>query len=92
MDWKICPRLDATARALFTGDRTDNNFDNPDPSVPPVVTMPGYTKVDLGLKCDLTKNFSIYGRVENLLDEHYQEAYGFPALGRFFAAGVIAKF
>jgi vitamin B12 transporter len=48
--------------------------------------------VDLGLKCDLTKNFSIYGRAENLLDQHYQEAYGFPALGRFFAAGVTARF
>jgi outer membrane cobalamin receptor len=44
------------------------------------------------LKCDLSKNFSIYGRVENLTGENYQEAYGFPALGRFFAAGVIAKF
>jgi len=40
----------------------------------------------------VSKNFSIYGRVENLLDEKYQEAYGFPALGRFFAAGVIARF
>ena len=89
-DWKICPRLDATAHALFTGNRTDNNYDNY--AEPPVVTMPSYTKVDLGLNCQLSKNFSIYGRVENLLDQHYQEAYGFPALGRFFAAGVIARF
>ncbi|HTX21483.1 MAG TPA: TonB-dependent receptor [Candidatus Aquilonibacter sp.] len=89
-DWKICPRLDATAHALFTGNRTDNNYDNY--SEPPVVTLSTYEKVDLGLNCQLTKNFSIYGRVENLLDQHYQEAYGFPALGRFFAAGVIARF
>ena len=92
LDWKICPRLDATAHALFTGDRTDNNYDNPDPNVPPIVTLSEYTKVDMGLNCRVSKNFSIYGRVENLLDEHYQEAYGFPALGRFFAAGVIARF
>jgi vitamin B12 transporter len=90
LDWKICPRLEATARALFASGRTDNNFD--DFSQPPVVTMSGYTKVDLGLNCHVSKNFSVYGRVENLLDERYQEAYGFPALGRFFAAGVIARF
>jgi vitamin B12 transporter len=92
LDWKICPRLEATGHALFTGSRTDNNYDNPNPNVPPIVTMDGYTKVDLGLNCRVTKNFSVYGRVENLLGEHYQEAYGFPALGRFFAAGVTARF
>jgi len=90
LDWKICPRLEATGHALFTGSRTDNNYDNF--SAPPVVTMSGYAKVDLGLNCRVTKNFSVYGRVENLLGEHYQEAYGFPALGRFFAAGVTARF
>ena len=92
LDWKICARLEATGHALFTGSRTDNNYDNPNPNVPPIVTMDGYTKVDLGLNCRVTKNFSVYGRVENLLGEHYQEAYGFPALGRFFAAGVTARF
>jgi vitamin B12 transporter len=48
--------------------------------------------VDLGLSYRVSKNFSVYGRVENLLDKQYQEAYGFPALGRFVAAGVIARF
>jgi vitamin B12 transporter len=89
-DWKICPRLEATAHAVFTGGRTDNNYD--DSTQPPVVNLSGYTKVDLGLSYRVSKNFFIYGRVENLLDEQYQEAYGFPALGRFVAAGVIARF
>ena len=90
LDWKICPRLEATAHALFTGGRTDNNFD--DPTQPPVVTLSSYTKVDLGLSYRVCKNFSVYGRVENLLDEQYQEAYGFPALGRFVAVGMVARF
>jgi vitamin B12 transporter len=92
LDWKICQRLEATAHAVFTGGRTDNNFDNPDPGVPPIVTLSEFTKVDLGLNCRVSKNFSIYGRVENLLGEHYQEAYGFPALGRGFYGGVRAQF
>jgi vitamin B12 transporter len=89
LDWKICPRLEATAHALFAGSRTDNNFGNPPPSV---ANLSSYTKVNLGLSYRVCKNFSVYGRVENLLGEQYQEAYGFPALGRFFAAGVIARF
>jgi vitamin B12 transporter len=89
LDWKIYSRLEATAHALFVSKRLDENFD-----VYPaaVVTLPGYTKLDLGLNCTVTKNFSVYGRVENLLDEHYEDVFGFPAMGRFFAAGVIARF
>jgi vitamin B12 transporter len=90
LNWKICPRLEATAHALFVSGRMDNNFD--DSTQPPIVTMSGYTKLDLGLNYTVSKNFSVYGRVENLLDEHYEEAFGFPMLGRFFAAGVIARF
>ncbi len=54
--------------------------------------MPGYTKLDLGLRWQVTRNFELYGRVENLTGENYEEVFGFPALGRFFAAGAIAKF
>jgi vitamin B12 transporter len=89
LNWKICSRLEATAHALFVSRRLDQNFD-----VYPVatVTLPGYTKLDLGLNCTVSKNFSVYGRMENLLDEHYEDVFGFPARGRFFAAGVIARF
>ena len=91
LDWKICPRLEATAHALFVSRRSDGNFDD-NPNLPPIVTMSGYTKLDLGLNCNVSKNFSVYGRMENLLDEHYEDVFGFPALGRFFAAGVIVRF
>jgi vitamin B12 transporter len=91
LDWKICPRLEAAAHAVFTGPRADSYFNSTTFTTTPV-TDGSYTKVDLGLSCRVCKNFSIYGRVENLLDKKYQEAYGFPALGRFVAAGVIARF
>ena len=31
-------------------------------------------------------------RVENLLDEEYEQAYGFPALGRVFWGGATVRF
>ena len=57
----------------------------------PVKDSP-YAKWDAALSLDLNKNFRIFGRVENLLGERYEEANGFPALGRVFWGGVTAKF
>ena len=57
----------------------------------PVKDAP-YAKWDAALSLDLNKNFRIFGRVENLLGERYEEANGFPALGRVFWGGVTAKF
>ncbi|MSU58893.1 MAG: TonB-dependent receptor [Pedosphaera sp.] len=87
--WRICPRITATANALFVGERADDDFSSFPSSR---VTVPGYTKFDVGLRWRATKHFEVYGRVENLLDEKYEEVFGFPSLGRFFSVGVIARF
>jgi vitamin B12 transporter len=89
LNWKIPPSLSASAEALFVGERPDSNFN----ALPTTrVTLPGYTKLGLGLRWNVCKNLELYGRAENLLDQKYEDVFGFPALGRFFAAGVIAKF
>jgi vitamin B12 transporter len=89
VDWKILPQLAANANLLVVGQRADSDFS----SFPSTrVTLPSYTKFDLGLRWRATKSLEIFGRAENLLDEKYEEVFGFPALGRFFSAGVIAKF
>lgn len=87
LNWHISPQLSANANALFVGKRADTDF-----STFSRVTVPGYTKLDFGLRWQATKNFELYGRVENLTDEKYEEVFGFPALGRFFAAGAVARF
>ncbi len=51
-----------------------------------------YAKWDIAVSADLSDHFSIFGRVENLLDEDYEEAAGFPALGRVFWGGLAVKF
>ncbi len=55
---------------------------------------PGYTKLDTALAYDLlsksghVKNLQLFGRVDNLFDEDYQEVRGFPAPGTLFLAGI----
>jgi len=89
LHWDACPQLAADAAATLVGERPDSNYS----AFPPArVTLPGYAKLDLGLTGRLSRHFSLYGRVENLLDQQYEEVFGFPALGRFFSAGVTAHF
>jgi len=51
-----------------------------------------YTKVDLSTSYDLTKNFHIFGRIENLFDRKYAEVRGYATPGRSFYAGSKVKF
>jgi vitamin B12 transporter len=90
-EYRFLNRFTATANVSVVGPRPDAFFD-PNTWVRTPVINHSYTKLDLGLSCDVCKHFTIFGRVENLLDERYEEIYGYPALGRTFWAGGTAKF
>jgi outer membrane cobalamin receptor len=49
---------------------------------------PGFTVVDAGASWRLLPGVEVFGRIGNLLDRHYEETYGFPALGRNATIGV----
>jgi vitamin B12 transporter len=73
----------------FSGSSDDKNF----------TTFPaenvendGFVKWDLGATVTPLPWLSLVARVENLLDEEYEEAYGFPALGRVFWGGATVRF
>jgi outer membrane cobalamin receptor len=51
-------------------------------------TASGYGVWNAGGAWRLTQAVEVFGRVENLFDRHYEEAFGFPALGRGAFAGV----
>lgn len=87
--YRFLERFTANASANFVGPRPDSNF-----STFPAqrVTNAGYVRIDLGVSCDVCKYFTVFGRVENLIDDKYEEVFGFPALGRVFWAGGVAKF
>jgi len=49
-------------------------------------------EVDAGVTVTPWPHLSLVARVENLLDDDYEEAYGFPALGRTFWGGAAVQF
>jgi vitamin B12 transporter len=73
------------------GSRTDVFFD-PAGSTPETVDLGAYWLVDIAASLKLTSQLTAYARVENLLDEDYEDVFGFntPGLGAY--AGIRASF
>jgi len=74
-------RMNWNVTGYFTGQRFDYNY-------PGQIIDPGYALINLAASYNVARGFSIYGRINNLANKQYQEAYGFPALGREFRIGV----
>ena len=53
-----------------------------------VYRNPGYAMVAVGGAIRVARSFEVYARVSNLFDKEYEEAFGFPALGRTALVGV----
>jgi vitamin B12 transporter len=51
---------------------------------------PGYTTVNLATSYDLTPHLALFGRVDNLLDRHYENPLGFlqPSIGAYVGVKV----
>jgi vitamin B12 transporter len=73
--------------AYFTGVRTDSDFDGFGSN-----RNPGYVRFDLATSYLIARGISFTGRVTNLFDKQYQDALGFPALGRDFRLGLNYRF
>jgi vitamin B12 transporter len=86
-------KLSGSARVLVVGPRGDRDF-RVFPSTP--VTLPAYKRIDLGGEYRLGRvgaaETSISARVENLLDESYQNVFNFLAPRRTVGLGVRATF
>ena len=53
-----------------------------------VFTADGYMSLDVGAAVRVSRLLEIFGRLENVADRTYEEAFGFPAPRRLFTAGV----
>jgi vitamin B12 transporter len=73
--------------AYFTGVRTDSDFDGFG-----LTRNPGYARFDVASSYSIGRGISLYARATNLLDKQYQDAIGFPALGRDVRVGVNYRF
>jgi vitamin B12 transporter len=80
-------RVNFNLAGYFTGVRADSDFDGLG-----ITHNPGYARFDFATSYNFGRGISFYGRVTNLLDKQYQDAVGFPALGRDFRLGVNYRF
>ena len=80
-------RFSAVFSGYFSGERTDSDFLGLG-----LTRNPGYARFDLTARYIFENGFSIYGRANNLFDKRYQDALGYPALGRDLRIGVRYRF
>jgi vitamin B12 transporter len=75
----------------YNGEQEDTFFPAfPNPPVPE--TLDAFTLVNIGANWKLTEALQVYGRVENALDEDYQEVFGYEGIGRAAYVGIRAGF
>ncbi|HAK06492.1 MAG TPA: hypothetical protein DCO65_04355 [Spartobacteria bacterium] len=81
-----CKKLRTTLSAKWVNAREELNFGGPN------FDIEDYNFVNFAAEYEITKYMSIFGRIDNLTNEHYAEVFGFPALGRAAYAGVKVRF
>ncbi len=79
-------RLDLGANLVHVGRRADSDF-----SALGLVANEAYTRVDASADFALHPRLRAFAAVENLLDKRYQEALGYPALGRSLRLGLMLR-
>jgi vitamin B12 transporter len=76
-------RINFNLAGYFSGRRTDSDFLGLG-----ITRNPGYARFDFATSYNFVRGLSFYGRVTNLFDKQYQDAVGYPALGRDFRLGL----
>ena len=80
-------RFNVTMAGYFTGKRTDSDFLGLG-----LTSNPGYARFDLATSYRVARGFSLYARATNIFDKQYQDALGYPALGRDVRVGMSYRF
>ena len=70
---------------VYTGAQQDADFRS---ATPPRVTLPSFTVMRLATEFRLSERWRIFGRIENLLDERYEEWFSYRSPSRLAALGL----
>jgi len=81
--WK---KLRTTLSAKWVNAREELNFGGPN------FDIEDYSFVNFAAEYEISSHLSVFGRIDNLTNEHYSEVFGFPALGRAAYGGVKLRF
>jgi vitamin B12 transporter len=79
-------KLRTTMEAKFVNAREELNFGGPN------FDIEDYSFVNFAAEYVFNPHFKIFGRIDNLTNEHYAEVFGFPALGRVAYGGIRLTF
>ncbi len=79
--------ISVSVAGYFSGVRTDSDFLGLG-----FTRNPGYARFDVATRYNLGRGVSLYARAANLVDKFYQDALGFPALGRDVRVGMNYRF
>jgi vitamin B12 transporter len=52
------------------------------------VALDYYTLINAHVQYKMSKHLSLFGDVQNLLKDHFQEIYGYNSIGRVFQLGI----
>jgi vitamin B12 transporter len=81
-----CKKLRTTIAAKFVNAREELVFGAPNRDIE------DYSFVNFAAEYEVCSHLSLFGRIDNLTNEHYAEVLGFPALGRAVYGGVKLRF
>jgi len=84
-------RFSATLTADFGGERTDIFFP-PWPEPSEIVELENYWLVDLAARYRASDSVTVFVKGTNLLDEEYEQVFGYRTLGRAAYVGVRVNF
>ena len=79
--WQLTDAVSVDSTVLYVGSWIDGNRDF---SIPRL-TAPGYTTMDMAVNFALRSRLTLFARIDNLFNRHYQDPVGFlqPAFGVF---------
>ena len=84
-------RFSSTLTVRYNGRQEDVAFTDPS-FIPVPVSLQEYVLVNLNAEYKLTPTIALFGRVENLTDESYEEVFSYQTQGRAAYGGVRVRF
>ncbi|MBT5577135.1 MAG: TonB-dependent receptor [Porticoccaceae bacterium] len=80
MSWQVMDGLHINTNAQYSGSQTDVFFP-PWPAPSQTVTLADYTLLNVSANYSATDKLDVYLRLDNLLDDDYEEVFGYQTLG-----------
>lgn len=78
--WQVMDNLHINTNAQYSGSQTDVFFP-PWPNPSETVTLDNYTLLNVNANFSATEKLDLYLRLDNLLDDDYEEVFGYQTLG-----------